>query len=449
MFDAGGGVETADEAPAEPEAARPDPTADLHALPTSVLGDDLVDLSAQIGRRNLRLCRALAVFDSKTGHELDGQRTAAAWLAHRTGITRTAARELVKIARRLRDLPAVHTAAEAGELSWEQAKALALAASDATFDLFREVEAELVDACRHLSGADTRRVVTQWRKIAAAQDEKALADADHLGRALYVSKTFEGIYSISGTLDPEAGRIFENALERLMGAQRRNEPTDQTPQDQRTIPQRRADAAVDMAKLVCGWRPDTDGPVEDVVIDGSARPTVELVVDLDTLNSSGSGQLCEYIDLSPLPAETARRISCDCTVGRVLTKGSLPLDIGRQSRTPSRAIRRALDLRDGGCAFPGCDTHPRLCDAHHIVHWADDGTTEIENLVLLCWFHHHLVHEGQWTVTISDATSRPEFHAHDGRTFPATTPRPELPRQLSAELRPDRDRPRDARPDRS
>ncbi len=366
MYDGVGDRPDPDWAPHAPDGAVPVSDTDLHGLPAAVIGKDLLGLSDRIGALNLELCRHVAVFDSKSGYELDGHRTAPGWLAHRTGMSKTAARTLVKIARRLRQLPALKAAAEAGEISWEQTRTLAIAASDASFESFCEIEAELVEACRHLSGADTRRVVAQWRRVCAETDDRALADGNHLGRALYVSKTFEGIYSISGTLDPEAGRIFEAGLQRLIDTQRRNEPTDpdtddQAPEERRTLPQRRADAAVDMAKLACGWNPKDDGQVEDVIIDGSPRPTVEVVVDVDTLQDTGAGELCEYLDMSPLPAETARRICCDAALGRILTQNSIPLDVGRQSRTPNRTTRRALDLRDGGCAFPGCGQHPRLC----------------------------------------------------------------------------------------
>jgi hypothetical protein len=86
----------------------------------------------------------------------------------------------------------------------------------------------------------------------------------------------------------------------------------------------------------------------------------------------------------------------------VLGSRSEPLDVGRSSRTVPEAIRRALNLRDGGCAFPGCTRRPQRCHAHHVDHWVDGGPTALENLCLLCLFHHQLVHHGQWTVEMID-----------------------------------------------
>jgi hypothetical protein len=72
------------------------------------------------------------------------------------------------------------------------------------------------------------------------------------------------------------------------------------------------------------------------------------------------------------------------------------LDLGRSTRVVSRAQRRALVLRDGGCGFPGCDRPPQWCDAHHLRHWVKGGPTDLWNLVLLCRRHHVLCHEGGW-----------------------------------------------------
>jgi HNH endonuclease len=110
-----------------------------------------------------------------------------------------------------------------------------------------------------------------------------------------------------------------------------------------------------------------------------------------------------------LDAASARRIACDCKViPAVLGSESEPLDIGRISYTVPTAIRRALILRDGGCAFPGCDRPHQWCHAHHIQHWADGGPTELGNLVLLCGRHHRLIHHSAWHCGI--ANGRPEFH---------------------------------------
>ena len=99
--------------------------------------------------------------------------------------------------------------------------------------------------------------------------------------------------------------------------------------------------------------------------------------------------------LGRLSMETLRRIACDAGVARVITDGaSAPLDVGRTTRVVSAPLWRALVARDGGCVEPGCDRPPGWCDAHHREHWADGGTTSLENLELRCRRLHRAVHEG-------------------------------------------------------
>ncbi len=73
-----------------------------------------------------------------------------------------------------------------------------------------------------------------------------------------------------------------------------------------------------------------------------------------------------------------------------------PLEVGRTSRVVTAAQRAALVVRDGGCAFPGCDRPPAWCEAHHLRHWLHGGPTDLANLALVCRAHHRAVHEGGW-----------------------------------------------------
>src|SRR5581483_4586036 len=110
-----------------------------------------------------------------------------------------------------------------------------------------------------------------------------------------------------------------------------------------------------------------------------------------------------------LTAETTRRIACDASVIPVVLNGqSQVLDVGRERRLFTGPLRRALVVRDRGCAFPGCDRPPRWCDGHHIKHWADGGRTDLENAVLVCGFHHRLLHHDGWVVRLA-GDGLPEF----------------------------------------
>jgi hypothetical protein len=95
------------------------------------------------------------------------------------------------------------------------------------------------------------------------------------------------------------------------------------------------------------------------------------------------------------------------------------LDVGRKTRTIPTAIRRALSARDARCRFPGCTA--RRCDAHHITHWSDGGSTALDNLVLLCRRHHRLVHEGGFKVECRDP-GEVTFIRPDGRRLDVSPP---------------------------
>ena len=124
---------------------------------------------------------------------------------------------------------------------------------------------------------------------------------------------------------------------------------------------------------------------------------------------------------------TLRRWACDAEiVPMVLGSRSEPLDVGRGQRTASDAIRRALNVRDGGCAFPGCSRRPRRCQAHHVDHWLDGGDTALDNMCLLCRFHHQLIHHGYWSVQIVDGRpwfTPPEFLDPERQPRPGGRPR--------------------------
>jgi hypothetical protein len=130
---------------------------------------------------------------------------------------------------------------------------------------------------------------------------------------------------------------------------------------------------------------------------GGERFQVMVHVDQDPLSPDGvlSATLDDGTRVS---AEALRRVACDC---QLLAQGGhgepATASVGRRTRSIPAAIRRALRLRDRGCAFPGC-THDRFLHAHHIHHWLHGGETSVSNLALLCTHHHRIVHEGGWSV---------------------------------------------------
>ena len=100
-----------------------------------------------------------------------------------------------------------------------------------------------------------------------------------------------------------------------------------------------------------------------------------------------------------IPIADVRRIACDCKIiPLLLGSEGQPLDLGRTTRSISPAIRTALNERDQGCRHPDCQRPPADCDADHVIHWADGGPTDLENLILLCHGHHTRRHKDEFSI---------------------------------------------------
>ncbi len=100
----------------------------------------------------------------------------------------------------------------------------------------------------------------------------------------------------------------------------------------------------------------------------------------------------------PLTAAAARRIGCDAEIIPVIERDGLPIDVGRKYRGAPQKLRRALEIRDRFCPFPGCSVPAQQTHAHHLEHWADGGTTTLDNMMLLCAFHHRSYHDGGYRI---------------------------------------------------
>ena len=152
-------------------------------------------------------------------------------------------------------------------------------------------------------------------------------------------------------------------------------------------------------------------------------PEVIVLVDLDTLlNGLRDQSLCETSDAIPLPPDTVRRLCCQANIiPAVLDGDSQPLDLGRGKRLASPAQRSAILTMHRTCGYPGCTTSVERCEVHHTEEWlADNGPTDLDKLVPLCCKHHHLVHEGGWTLTLGDRREV-TIHRPDGIRYYAGT----------------------------
>jgi hypothetical protein len=221
------------------------------------------------------------------------------------------------------------------------------------------------------------------------------------------------MYVVKGLLTPEVGALLMRAIEAASDALFRSAKDD----CEDTEPgQRRADALGLVAEraLAAGFGG------EDAPISGSRAERYQVLVhvEAESLTEEGEPGMSELEVGTRLSAESSRRLSCDASCVEVTEgpHGSV-LDVGRRARTVPPAVRRALEVRDRGCRFPGCGL--RFTDAHHVVHWADGGDTSLRNLLLLCARHHRAVHEGGFRVCL-DAEAKAVFFSPHGAVVAST-----------------------------
>ena len=158
-----------------------------------------------------------------------------------------------------------------------------------------------------------------------------------------------------------------------------------------------------------------------------SRPlvAVSVLIDFQTLLGELSAKgICELFDGTPISPDTVRRMACDAgIIPMVLGSRGEVLNQGRRIYLPTIAQRHAVAIRDRHCAFPGCRRPAKWTDVHHIVAFkpgaANGGRTDLDNLLLLCDKHHHMVHEGHWKLngTALDFT----IHRPDGTLFDHVT----------------------------
>jgi hypothetical protein len=223
-------------------------------------------------------------------------------------------------------------------------------------------------AVRRRADLEVRRAIEDVREAERARflNWWSLDDGNRLG--------------LEAELPAAQGAVVASALQRV---------TDTLPvmpgeQDPVCAEARRADALV----ALCSGRLADDADPDRATVVVHAR-LGDLAATRGSAEIEGGGRI---------HPETARRLLCDGRVQTVLEdRSGEPLRLGRLAREPSASMVRLLRYRDVECRFPGCGAR-RFTQAHHIVWWKDGGATDLENLVLVCFFHHRLVHEHGWAV---------------------------------------------------
>ena len=308
------------------------------ASPEAVSLDELErqisELAAHIAVATCHWLCLVAEFDDRGGWAEWGVKSCAHWLSWRCSIALGAAREQVRVARRLQELPAVREAFSRGELSYCKVRAVTRVAT-------AETEAGLVEIARHATGAQLEKLVRCYSKALSAT--VPVAQRAHELRYLKWSWNDDGTLRIEGRLPADDGALVVNALSAV-----EQQPAEEDGFAPSPVAACRADALVALARSALS----TSSPHTA----GADRCEIVVHVDAATLAADEVRDRCHLSDGPALAPETVRRLGCDASVVRIVERDGRPLTVGRRTRTIPPALRRALRSRDGGCRFPAART---------------------------------------------------------------------------------------------
>jgi hypothetical protein len=404
------------------------------------IADKITTLAGQINAANYRFLKLIAEFDRRNAWAGFGIRSCAHWLSWKCGLDMNTAREKVRVARALENLPIINAAFEKGELSFSKVRAMTRAATDinesyllmiAEYGTTQQMET-LVKSFRTVSRIEKFDVAANNdADLGTSEKKKELSQQqfEQESRSVSCYQDDDGMWIIKAKLPAEEGALVAKALQELgdsiadskkRDANNENaensekdvsaetemeifsfvsliENEEEKEEEKLTFPQRRADALVAIAEhyLASG----SDGSQGLSSLKGAERCQLVLHVRAGSLNDN-SADLGANLDGRWLIPNAARRLACDASLLVVQEdEVSNVLDIGRKTRIIPPAMSRALAIRDSGCQFPGC-CETRYTEGHHIKHWADGGETKLDNLVTLCRYHHRELHKGSFFLSV-------------------------------------------------
>ncbi len=341
--------------------------------PLAELATELFTLAGHVNAAHYRFLSLIAEFDRRKGWSDGETQSCAHWLNWKCGIGVGAAREKVRVARALENLPKVSAAMETGALSYSKVREITRVAS-------AETEDALLMVAEHGTASHVEKLVRAFRRSQEAEELSREARQQE-SRRVSIRHDDDGSMVLLCRLPAEVGARLLQAIDIAVD----DVPAGTSEEPRASFSARRADALGLLAETFLAH-----GALE---MNGGDRNQIVVHVAAETLRDRKAG-CCEIEDGPSIAAETARRMSCDASlIAMIESDDGEPLNVGRKTRAISPALWRLLKSRDKGCRFPGC-ANSRYMDGHHIIHWANGGETKPSNLVCLCRFHHRAVHEG-------------------------------------------------------
>jgi hypothetical protein len=327
-----------------------------------------------------KFCKLVFAGKQRGEHLLSG-RTPVSWVANSCSLSPSSASDRLCVGEQLEAMPKVAQALSSGEIGYQSASIICH---------FRDKLGERRQLCseeqwighaREYTVKDLRWLAEHVRYVLDPEGFDHDIEEDYEQRFLKLSE-MRGMYHLSGVLDREAGAALESALSALC------RPRGQ--EDQRSPKQRRADALTEIVyhALDQGRLPRRHG----------VRPHLNVNTTPAGLKAEVGAPASELPGGLPISSKTVQRLACDGTLCRVLQADSVVIDVGRATRSVSPAQWRALKARHKTCGAPGCDRPVSWTNPHHLEFWSKGGSSNLPNLLPLCFYHHRLVHEGGWQV---------------------------------------------------
>lgn len=382
------------------------------------LAEKIVARSAAISALHGEQLADIAEFDRAEAWRGDGAGSMTVWVTEQCGVAASTARQWVRAAADLVELPGLSESLASGEMSLDKVAPLAEVASP-------ETEAEIRSAAAHWTVKQARDLA-EWHKateealalsagrefehrtlrfndarrtmwVAFTRDEYALAKSALVGRVSADDVQARGSAASAGGADgayvPYDQRLYDILIELFHGAA----------------------GGVHGGGAGDGAGGGASGGDRIGGRSRAVRPRLVLHAPLSLLLGVNDGT-AELEGVGPVAAEVARRLACDARVTLSVEgpDGNI-LDQGRARRDPTTAQRIEIARRDKGCRVPGCP-YCEFTDVHHMNHWASGGLTNLDNLITLCGRHHNAVHELGWSMR-GDANGEVTFVTPTGQTM--------------------------------
>ena len=321
-----------------------------------------------------------------------GHASMATLLADRLRLTKAQSDDVVRQSRVLTQCPDTMAALEAGDVNADQANAIAkgIAAARRSGAGPEAAERILLDLARVADARAVRGAVKHLRHAMDPDREGRKHSARETGHVCHLGQTIDGVWHLDAVLGPEGGAIVQTALDALMAdtVKAQGDADNGEKAERISAPQARADALIQMATMVL-----QGGDGADLERSGGQRPHLSITAPIDTLLGYG-GEMARTQWGGLLPQNAVQRHACDSETTIVLVdRDGTPLDVGRSRRFVTPKQRRALEVRDKGCTYPGCGRPVGWCEAHHKTPWARGGRSDLGNYTLYCRRHHVHVHQ--------------------------------------------------------